>query len=414
MAGGIRVEELLPGEELAAVDSAGPVELLVGVPALNQARSIAQVLETVAGGLAKHLPMWKAAVLVADGGSQDGTPEVVEAWKETTSVPSVRCVRLPGPPSRGRAILAILAAARRLEAKACGLVDADLTGLAPEGLERLLQPVLQGEADYVSPGYTRSVAEGTLTTNLLSPLTRALYGKRIQQLVGGCGGLSGSLAGGFLEGEAWEDDLLTHGMEVWLPTEALASGARVMEAHLGRKAAFPGAAQPDLATTLARVVGSLFSLMDRHRAVWPEVRGSLPVPRVGDPPALLAVAGEVHVERMVRGFRLGLKDLLPVWEQIMPEETLAQLYPLGLMAPDEFRFPIPAWARVVSDFAVAHHERRLPRDHLLRALSPLYLGRVAAFLLEAQAAPPARIPNILERLGLAFEAEKGDLKARWR
>ena len=98
----------------------------------------------------------------------------------------------------------------------------------------------------------------------------------------------------------------------------------------------------------------------------------------------------------------------------MPEETLAHLYPLGLLAADEFRFPSPLWARVVFDFAVAFHEWRLPREHLLRALTPLYLGRVAAFLAEAQDATPSRFADLLDNIGQAFEEEKGWLRARWR
>ena len=72
------------------------------------------------------------------------------------------------------------------------------------------------------------------------------------------------------------------------------------------------------------------------------------------------------------------------------------------------------WARVAVDFAVASHERRLPRDHLLRALTPLYLGRVAAFLREVHAVPPARVPALLDILARAFEAEMESLAARWR
>ena len=98
----------------------------------------------------------------------------------------------------------------------------------------------------------------------------------------------------------------------------------------------------------------------------------------------------------------------------MPEETLAHLYPLGILAGEDFRFPPPLWARVVSDFAVAFHERRLPREHLLRALTPLYLGRVAAFLLQANAVSPSRFPDLLEDIGRAFEGEKDSLRARWR
>jgi hypothetical protein len=117
---------------------------------------------------------------------------------------------------------------------------------------------------------------------------------------------------------------------------------------------------------------------------------------------------------MVQAFRLGLKDLLPVWEQIVSDETLGQLYPLGILAVDEFRFPAALWARVVSDFALAYRARRVVRDHLLRALTPLYLGRVAAFLRESAAWPAARLPELLESVDRAFEAERDYLVARWR
>jgi glucosylglycerate synthase len=411
----IPIEDLIPTESLAAFDAAGPAELLVGVPALNHARSIAHVLECVAGGLAKHFPTRKIAVLVADAGSQDGTLEAVHTWKEKSpDGPAVQDIRLTGPPHRGRAVLAILIAARRLEVQACGFVDANLTSVAPGWVYQLLQPVVQGDADYVSPTYTRPISEGTLTTNLVAPMTRALYGKRVREVMGGCLGLSAELAGRLLQIDIRPADLAAYGMDLWLTTEALASGARVAETHLGRKIILASPGEPDLPTTLARVAGSLFSLMERYHTVWEEIGGSSPLPQTEGPASLLPETGEIQVERMVRAFKLGLKDLLPVWEQIMPEETLAHLYPLGVLAGDEFRFPPPLWARVVSDFAVAFHERRLPREHLLRALAPLYLGRVAAFLLEANAASPTRFPDLLEGIGRAFEEEKNFLRARWR
>jgi hypothetical protein len=154
--------------------------------------------------------------------------------------------------------------------------------------------------------------------------------------------------------------------------------------------------------------------MDRHRSAWSATRGSASLPAVGGPAAILPETGDASVDRMVRAFKLGLKDLLPVWEQAMPEETLGRLYPLALLGPEDFSLPPDLWARIIADFAVAYHERQLPREHLLRALTPLYLGRVAAFLREASAAPSARVTGILDTLGRAFEAEKPSLDARWR
>lgn len=406
---------LLKDSDLRSVDSLGPVEVLVGVCALNQARSVVRVVEAAAGGLAAPLADRKSGIVVVEAGFQDDTLDAVKSWltKRIPAVP-VSCVRIAGPPGRSRAILGALAVAHRLGPAACALVDAGLLSLTPDGLGRLVQPILAGEADCVGPTYSHTAAEGTLTTNLLAPMCGALYGRRIQQLLGGCAALSGQVATRLLETDARESDLIGHGLEIGLVIDAIVSGHRIAEVHQGQKTLDAGVASPDLATTIAHTVGPFFRLMDRYRSFWSESGASAPVARIGDPPTVVPETGEIRLDRMVRAFNMGLKDLLPVWEQALQEETLASLYPLGLLSPDEFVFPAEHWARVVFDFAVAYHAQRLPRDHLLRALTPLYLGRVAAFLRETHAGAPAGIPTVLEGIARAFEAEKAGLAARWR
>ncbi|RPJ60779.1 MAG: glycosyltransferase, partial [Acidobacteria bacterium] len=149
------------GQAVAA--ASGAAELLVGIPALNQARSVGRVVERVAAGLAK-LDGVAAAIVVVDAGSQAGTVDAVP--RGASGEPLRRVVRLPAPSPRGRALLAILAGAAAVGARACVVVDAGLESLTPEGLDRLARPVLQGEADYVSPTYSHTASEGTLTTNL--------------------------------------------------------------------------------------------------------------------------------------------------------------------------------------------------------------------------------------------------------
>jgi len=409
------VVDLFVDASLAGLAAAGPIDVVAAVHVVNQARRAADVLDTVAAALEACSGSRRTGVLVADAESQDGTAEAVRAWRDSGASGRPRgCLDILAPRHRGRAILALLRAAQRLEAQAVLLVDGDLTGVRADRLQALLEPVLGGEAEYVSPAYTRTGSEGTLTTNLLAPLTRALYGARLQQVMGGCAALAGATIGSWLPPGIETGDWHPHGAELWLTTAALASGARLVEVQLDRKLVTPGGPQPDLATILVRTVGPLFALMERYQAVWPDRTGSAAVLRRGDPSPVQADARTPAIEPMVRAFDLGLKDLLPVWEQIMPESTLARLYPLALVDPDEFRLPPPLWARVVSDFAVAYHERRLPRDHLLRALAPLYLGRVAAFVVEARATPLASIPESFDKIDRAFEGEKEHLVARWR
>jgi glucosylglycerate synthase len=414
VAEGLTLETALPPDGIAAVEALGPVEALVVVTALNQARTAPAAVGAAAAGLAGVFAGRKAAVLFVDGGSQDGTVEAVRDHAVTGAPVPVASARISGRPGRGRAVVAGLAAARHVGARGAGLVEAGLSSFADDWVEPLLGPVLAGEADYVSPIYTRALTEGTLTTNLLAPLARSLFGKRLQEVLGGCGAVSPTLLDSLAPAEDWGDEPTGQGAETRLLGQALAGDYAILEVHLGRKQVDPGAAPVDLAQTLVDSVGPLLRLMERDAAAWQDVRGSRAVPGRDRGGAGGTALGDVRPDRMVRAFHLGLKDLLPLWEQALSDETLTQLYPLGLLGTEDFRFPPALWARVVADFAVAHHERRLPRDHLLRSLTPLYLGRVAAFVLETQAALSRGAAEVLERVCLAFEAEKPALSARWR
>jgi hypothetical protein len=54
------------------------------------------------------------------------------------------------------------------------------------------------------------------------------------------------------------------------------------------------------------------------------------------------------------------------------------------------------------------------RDHLLRSLVPLYLGRTAAFVEATAARDAAGTEASLESVAAAFERLKPYLVARWR
>ncbi len=72
------------------------------------------------------------------------------------------------------------------------------------------------------------------------------------------------------------------------------------------------------------------------------------------------------------------------------------------------------WARVVYDFALGHRQRVMDRGQLLRSLTPIYLGWLAGFVAECGGQGPEAVEARVERLCLAFEAEKPYLISRWR
>src|SRR5262245_28235330 len=310
--------DILAPESRAALGELGQVDVVAGVYALNRAGSIAGLLDAVESGMTAAIGAGRIAVLVADCGSRDETAEVVREWCAGASASGRRPVEVAPPLHPGRAVHALMAACREVGARGIAVLDADMSGVEQRWVSALIAPVVEDKADFVSPAYSRAVSEGTLTTNVLAPLTRALYGKRIQQVTGGCSALAAPFAERCLEAGVGVDMPHTHGIEIALTTAALAIGARVGETHLGRRTVDPSLPQLDLATTLVRTVGPIFDLMEPYRDTWEQARSSVPVSPFGDPAVVVPDAERPSVDRMVHAFGLGMKDLLPVWEQIVP------------------------------------------------------------------------------------------------
>jgi hypothetical protein len=225
--------------------------------------------------------------------------------------------------------------------------------------------------------------------------------------------LSGPFAKEVLARLGRERPLPDYGLDGTLTTLALTGDAQVWHAYLGVKARDGPFGSVDLATVLSQAVGGVFHSMEEYESRWEPVKDSAEVPLYGKV-EYANTSEPVQVARMVGGFKQGLRDLLPLWDLILPPETLDQILPLGMLEPDEFRFSIELWVQVVYDFALAYHDQVLHRDHLLKSLTPLYLGRTASFVLETKDGPPSDADAAVESIGDTFERMKPYLLERWR
>jgi len=402
----------------------GNVELLVGIPSYNNADTIAHVVRAAATGLAKHFPGRRAAIVNSDGGSNDGTAEIV-AQTELAS-PSAVLVSHPvspvhkiltpyhGIPGKGSAFRTVFAIADRLQAKACAVVDSDLRSITPEWFELLLGPIVTQGFDYVAPMYLRHRFDGTITNSIVYPLTRALYGREVRQPIGGEFGFSGRLASHYLDKPVWESDVARFGIDIWMTTTAIADGFKVCESFLGAKIHDPKDPGADLAAMLVQVVSAVFDLMENYEDRWKAVEGAEDVPLFGFPHGVGLEPVNVNVRRMVSIFRQGVRDLGEVWARALEEETLDRVTALDDPREEAFLFPDSLWVRVVYDFALAYRRGALNREQLLRSLVPLYLGRTASFVLQNRDSGAEEVEESIRALAEEFVREKDYLRERWK
>jgi glycosyltransferase involved in cell wall biosynthesis len=398
-------------------------DILIGIPSYNNMRTIGHVVKAVMAGAAKYFPKAKAVLVNSDGGSTDGTQEEVkriqiEDFKTIlTSHPvhPIHKIVTPyhGIPGKGSAFRAIFEAAKLLNAKACAVVDSDLRSIAPEWIELLLRPVYEEGFDYVAPLYARHKFDGTITNSIVYPLTRALYGKRARQPIGGDFGFSGKIAEFYLTRDVWETDVARFGIDIWMTTLAIAEGYKVCQSYLGAKIHDSKDPGSDLGPMFTQVVSSVFELMGKYQTVWKEIRKSLPVPTFGFHYEVGLEPVSVNVERMIGNFRLGVRDLMEIWRKVLLPETALRLESIGRLSDEAFSFPEDLWARMIYDFAVAFHKGSVYREHLLKSMIPLYLGRVASFVKENKESSASKVEEKIESLCQVFEEMKPYLIGRW-
>jgi hypothetical protein len=266
----------------------------------------------------------------------------------------------------------------------------------------------------VTPRYSTQRFEGLLNTGIVYPITRALYGKRIYNPMGPDLGISGRLIQQMLAADprAKATGNRIHPVASLAPT-AICSGLSVGQAYLGARL-YPPVDWTNASSLLAQVLGSVFLDMERYAVHWQKTRGSVSVPDFGEPQTFTEETGTVDVKRLVDSFQLGARDLQEIWGLVLPPTTLMEVRRLSRQAPDQFRMPDELWVRIVYDFALGHRVRTISRDHLLRAMTPLYLGWVASFALELEADGPGVVEGRRERLCAAYESLKPYLVSRWR
>jgi hypothetical protein len=306
----------------------------------------------------------------------------------------------------------IFAASERLGARACCVVASKLETATPRWVCQLAQPLLEGDLDLVVPHYARHKFEGLLNSSIISPLTRCLYGKRICNPMGPDLGVSQRLFQRMLGIERTATAGGVHTLASLAPA-ALCSNLKVCEVHVGARI-YPPIDWTNISSLIAQVLGPVFLDMERNATCWQRIRGSVPVPAIGDPIFVFQDTGNVDISHMVESFQLGNRELQEIWGLVLPPATLFELRKLLRLSIEQFHMPDELWVRIVYDFALAHRLRTISRDHLLKSMTPLYLGWIASYARDLQTVGVAALEQRLERLSLAYESGKPYLVSRWR
>ena len=411
-----------PPLEVKGLEPGLKADIVVGIASYNNARTISRVVEAVDVGLGKYYPGLKSIIVNSDGGSTDNTPQMVlgasvdhRAALISHRLFPVHRITTPyhGIPGKGSAFRTIFKTAVELGAMACCVVDADLRSITPEWVELLLAPVLNEGFDFVAPLYMRHKYDGTITNSIIYPFTRALYGKKIRQPIGGEFGFSGKLAEFYLTQDVWNTDIARFGIDIWMTTEAVAGGFKVCQSYLGAKIHDPKDPGSDLSDMFVQVVGSFMALTEKHYQQWKLVRVPEDIPTFGFKYSVGVVPVHVNIERMIKNFELGAENLQDVWKEFLSAGVVGSVKEISKLGEKNFNFPKELWTSIIYDCMLAFHHKKISADHLMKSLIPLYYGRTASFFIEMRDKTDEESEEAVEDLCREYERQKHLLTENW-
>ena len=389
-------------------------DIVIGIPSFHTGSPISHVMKTAVRGMQKYFPNQLGVVLISDGGSTDDTREIAESIHIDSYNVETLVTIYRGLPGKGSAVRAIMEAAKYLHARACILVDADLRSISPEWIHNLAEPLVDQGYDFVAPYYQRYKYDATITNTVVYNLTRALYGYRIRQPIGGDFGMSRAAILKFLEYDVWDTDVARFGIDIWLTVTAIIHGLRICQARLGAKVHDVKDPGEHLGPMFRQVVGTVFTLMEQYESFWKDVQGSHEVPIFGEPPASQVEPFTISLEPLLESFQFGYKAFAPLWNHLLDPDVMRVLEPLAASDdPENFFLPTETWVKIVYCFAVTFKNWPRHKGKLLDIMIPLYNARVASLINELKTIPDDEAETFFERQALVFERMKPFLIERW-
>lgn len=401
------VDEVNPDHITAA-------DIIVSIPSYNEASTIAFPTIKASEGLVQYFGDKKSVIINCDNNSTDGTKDVF--LSTPTEAPKIYLSTPPGVKGKGNNFRNLFKKVVELGAESVVVVDADLKSITPQWIKHLGQP-LESEFGFVAPLYVRHKYDGTITNSIAYPLTRALYGRRVRQPIGGDFGFSGRMAEIYKLSETWSESISQFGIDVWMTTLAMNNGIPICQAFMGRpKIHKPKDPSADLGPMFRQVVGTIFDMMITYAPFWKRVRWSKPTAIYGFGLGEIEMPPPVHVDqdKLYQKFIEGFDHHPDLWREVFSPECFHKLCEISGINQDKFDFPTALWAKVLYDIAIGY-KRRIggDTDALLDSLIPLYFGKTLSFVKKTERMSIQQAEEYIEHEAMLFEETKPYLVERW-
>lgn len=415
----METESTLSDALLRQLIAVGQCDVMVGLPTLNNAATILDVVRAVHISFTRDLTRLRTVMISSDGGSTDGTPDLIrnatftDADRVQTSHPLRTLHRVLAPyhglPGKHTALRTIFAAAELTQAKAVAVIDPAGPSTTPERVTELILPLTRGEVEFLAPRYRRHPRDGMLITQLVRPLVRALYAVALDEPLGSEFSCSGRFASHCLEKEIWSRESARFAIDLWLRTEAAAE--RFPMGQIWRPLPSSPASRATLREVVHQVVIAIIESLRSHESFWRNANAVSELRSWGTDAVAAPDPQPWDYHALAEQARRDIGEIAPLLEDVLDPglfvRVMENVTGAGPCLDDEL------WVRTVYGFATAIQHGRAALEHMADMFVPLYMWRAAAFMMETETEPPEAVQARLDALCDVFQRLKPVLVASW-
>ncbi|MCC6931829.1 MAG: glycosyltransferase [Deltaproteobacteria bacterium] len=211
------------------------MKIYVCIPSFNEEQTISNVVTLVDQGLqvicsSKGLPI-EVKIVNIDSASEDNT---VANFKTTFTTFPKESVSITPPRGKGKNLLAFIRKAYIEKATYCLTIDVDIKSASPRWIIDLLKPILDNQADFVTPLYQRSRFEGSSTNHFAFPMVFATTGATVRQPIAGDFAFNSKLID-IIHNVQVPDFINCYGIDIFLTLSALTKGLAHKQVMLDQK-----------------------------------------------------------------------------------------------------------------------------------------------------------------------------------
>ena len=412
-------ESSLSDALLRQLMAVGQVDILVGLPTLNNAATVVDVVRAIHVCFTRDFPRLRTVMINSDGGSTDGTPDLVRAASFTEadvvqtshSLRTLHRVVAPyhGLPGKHTALRTVFAAVELTQAKVLVVIDPSGPATVAERVTDLITPIARNEIDFLAPRYLRHPRDGVLITQLVRPMVRALYGVGLDEPLGAEFSCSGRFASHCLDQDIWSHEVARFAIDLWLRTEAMADGFTL--GQIWRPQTTAAGTRTTLRETIQQVVLSLIESLRTHESYWLAANGVTQLRTWGDHPPEMPDAPSWDYQSLAEQAGHDLVQIKPLLKDVLQQEVLARV--LDDTSGPSFHLDDELWVATVYAIAAVARRGSISVEHLAGIFVPLYMWRAAAFMAQTAAESDALVQTRLDALCETFRQLKPELVSSW-